>query len=164
MPSKKEYSKEYYLNNKERIKKRNALRYQAKKEELCAQTNAYYHANKDKRLEWKDKNKDKLSEYFQKHYSNNPELKDIKVQRTRKNRFKNYQITEEEYNKLFENQSGKCLGCNIHQNDLSKKLCVDHCHETGKIRGLLCTPCNLAIGLVKDNVDVLKNLIIYLTK
>lgn len=164
MPSRKEYSKQYYLDNKERIKKRDALRYQLKKEEICAKTNSYYHENKDKRLEWKNKNKEKLAEYFKMHYNSNPELKEIKKKRNRKNRFKNYQITEEQYKDLFEQQSGKCLGCGTHQDDLSKKLCVDHCHETGKIRGLLCTPCNLAIGLVKDDVDVLQNLINYLSK
>lgn len=162
MPDRKEYSRQYYLDNKDRIKERNALRYQIKKEEICAKTQSYYFNNKHIRLKWKEKNKKKLSEYFKKHYKNNPELKNIKTERNRKNRFKEYQITEDQYNELFKKQSGKCLGCNTHQDDLNKKLCVDHCHKTGKIRGLLCVPCNLAIGLVKDNIDVLKNLINYL--
>ena len=42
------------------------------------------------------------------------------------------------------------------------KLVVDHCHATGKVRGLLCHNCNRALGLLKDKISVLKNAIQYL--
>ncbi len=44
------------------------------------------------------------------------------------------------------------------------RICVDHCHKTGKIRGWLCDDCNIALGRVDDRIDILKNLIKYLTK
>lgn len=159
MPDRSQYQKEYYLRNKERIKERNAARYETKKEEILEKTNTYYHQNKEKRVVWKQKNKERLTQYFQEHYRKNP---DIKKRRNREKRFKEYRITEEQYLHLFEQQGGRCLGCNRHQDELNKKLCVDHCHTTGKVRGLLCTPCNLAVGLVNDDPEVLNNLIKYL--
>lgn len=43
-------------------------------------------------------------------------------------------------------------------------LSIDHCHTSGKFRGLICNPCNLALGLFRDNIDTLKNAIEYLSK
>lgn len=51
-----------------------------------------------------------------------------------------------------------------HQSGTLKKLAVDHDHMTGKIRGLLCSACNTAIGKLRDNVEVLKSAINYLEK
>lgn len=45
---------------------------------------------------------------------------------------------------------------------MTEKMVIDHCHDTQKTRGLLCTNCNLALGYVKDDVDILKKLITYL--
>ena len=42
--------------------------------------------------------------------------------------------------------------------------CIDHCHKTGKIRGLLCDTCNRALGLFKDDIQMLKNSVAYLEK
>lgn len=56
----------------------------------------------------------------------------------------------------------KCSICGEKQEDLPRMLCVDHCHESGKFRGLLCDNCNTAIGLMKDDVDSLKKAIEYL--
>jgi hypothetical protein len=70
-----------------------------------------------------------------------------------------YGITSDDYNKLFNEQEGKCKTCGRHQNEFKIKLCVDHNHETGNIRGLLCTDCNIALGKIKENIKTLKNLI-----
>jgi hypothetical protein len=75
-----------------------------------------------------------------------------------------FNITLEEYNKMFEDQDGCCAICGIHQKDLKRTLFVDHNHETGKIRGLLCGTCNMAIGFLKDDTGVLQNAIDYLNK
>lgn len=61
---------------------------------------------------------------------------------------------------MVKNQNGCCLLCNIKP----KKIVVDHCHKTGKVRGLLCNECNRAIGLLKENILTLKNAINYLEK
>lgn len=41
-------------------------------------------------------------------------------------------------------------------------LSVDHCHTTGKIRGLLCSNCNTALGLLKENISIMENLMTYI--
>ena len=48
--------------------------------------------------------------------------------------------------------------------NLPKRLYVDHCHKTGKIRGLLCNSCNTALGLLKDDISLFKRSIDYLNK
>ena len=75
-----------------------------------------------------------------------------------------YGITSKEYEELLISQKYLCAGCNIHQVDLNKTLHVDHNHDTGQVRGLLCGNCNRAIGLVKENIETLLNLITYLEK
>jgi hypothetical protein len=52
--------------------------------------------------------------------------------------------------------------CNTDQKDLKRKLVVDHCHSSIKIRGLLCSHCNVGIGMLKENQDNLVAAIQYL--
>ena len=69
-----------------------------------------------------------------------------------------YGIDIEEYDQILEVQRGVCAIC--HRTGSSKRrtrLVVDHDHETGKVRGLLCDGCNRALGLLKDNADVLRS-------
>jgi hypothetical protein len=73
-----------------------------------------------------------------------------------------YGITLEQYNELFAQQEGKCKVCETHQTHLSKALVVDHCHETLKVRALLCSGCNLALGNVKENPEILIKLSHYI--
>jgi len=72
-----------------------------------------------------------------------------------------YGITTPERNKLKESQHHKCGICN---EPLTEKPHVDHCHTTGKIRGILCQNCNIGLGSFKDNIKALNNAINYLTK
>ncbi|MBU2051427.1 MAG: endonuclease VII domain-containing protein [Gammaproteobacteria bacterium] len=55
-------------------------------------------------------------------------------------------ITLEEYNQMFAKQNGCCAICGKHQSELKNRLAIDHNHETGEIRGLLCTSCNITLG------------------
>lgn len=66
-------------------------------------------------------------------------------------RVRKYGMTEVDYNFMFEYQQGQCGVCKTHQRDLSRALAVDHCHKSGRVRGLLCSRCNTAIGLLKDS-------------
>ena len=72
---------------------------------------------------------------------------------------KSYGITYDDYNKMFIEQNGCCAICDTHITDINHKhkkhLCIDHNHETGKVRGLLCDSCNRGIGLLKDNYKIL---------
>lgn len=74
---------------------------------------------------------------------------------------KKYGLSIEGYDKLFEKQKGLCAICLKPSN---KKLFVDHNHKTGEVRGLLCGPCNQAIGLLYEEVRNLQRAIAYLTK
>jgi len=79
-----------------------------------------------------------------------------------------FNITLEEYNKMFEEQKGCCKLCKKHQTQCKRALAVDHCHEhekeTGEVlvRGLLCDNCNLGLGNFKDNLETLELAIKYL--
>ena len=66
-------------------------------------------------------------------------------------------LTEDQYDDLMKNE--KCQICNV---ELIKK-CIDHCHTTNKIRGVLCNNCNTALGLVGDNINTLQTMIGYLS-
>lgn len=84
------------------------------------------------------------------------------------NLIKLYGITIKDYDKIFYSQNGCCKICNTHISELNsnhkKTLCVDHCHTTDKIRGLLCDSCNRGLGLFKDSPEVLKKAIEYLNQ
>lgn len=71
-------------------------------------------------------------------------------------------LTLEQYQEMFDAQNGLCAICG--QPSSKKMLGVDHDHETGAIRQLLCHNCNVVIGLARENVTVLANAIQYLTK
>jgi hypothetical protein len=73
-----------------------------------------------------------------------------------------YGITAAEYQKLFEQQDGLCAICSDPPSKY--ELCVDHDHETGKVRGLLCRPCNSALGLLEDRLDLVLRAAGYLWK
>ena len=75
-----------------------------------------------------------------------------------------YGITVEEYNVMLKNQEFRCAICGIHDDDLPDSLCVDHDHTTGEVRGLLCKPCNLALGSMRDNPLLLQKAAAYLTE
>ncbi len=69
-------------------------------------------------------------------------------------------ITLEQYNNMLEDQNHRCAVCKEIQTQ--KMLAVDHCHITGRIRGLLCENCNRGIGLLKDSPSILQSAIFYL--
>lgn len=75
---------------------------------------------------------------------------------------KKYNLTEIEYDDLRKTQNYCCCICKQHEKKLKRGLCVDHDHNTGKIRGLLCDVCNQGLGYFKDNATFLKTAIKYL--
>ena len=86
-------------------------------------------------------------------------------ERTKNNDLKRlYGITLDEHTKMFEEQNGVCAICKGDGDGKWKKLCVDHDHETGKVRQLLCRNCNMVLGQVGDNINLLEEMIKYLQK
>jgi hypothetical protein len=78
-----------------------------------------------------------------------------------------YNISLEDFNQRFIAQGGKCLLCTRELNLVGisgDRSVVDHCHKTGRVRGILCNECNRGLGYFKDNVMTLTNAIAYLTE
>jgi len=73
-------------------------------------------------------------------------------ERTRATNLKmKYGITQDIYNKMLFNQKNKCAICERDINEYGKVFCIDHNHSTGKIRGLLCDPCNYGLGFYEKH-------------
>lgn len=107
---------------------------------------------------WKDPIAKK--EYIRQWQLKNP---GVRYETARKSDLKiKYGITLEDYNRMFDAQLGKCHICKKHQIEFKKKLAVDHNHQTGKVRGLLCEHCNKALGGFRDNIEYLEEAIKYL--
>jgi len=141
----KEYNKIYRQRPERRIKRNEeAKEYRSRpevKERNINYSAIYYKVNKEEL-------KEKRREY---HYK------------------KKYGLTLEQYEKMYNDQEGNCLGCGIHKEFTGKKheiLHVDHVHDSKPVivRGLLCGSCNRALGLLKDNTETLKKLINNLDK
>lgn len=106
---------------------------------------------------------DKIKETQKKYRETNKEYMSI---RQRKYQLRDkYGITEEDYDKMFIEQNGKCAICETSdQTGKWQRFGVDHCHKTGKVRQLLCNECNRGIGLLKDNAELLRKAADYLDK
>ena len=127
---------------------------------------------------WRSKNVDKVKENNRLYRENNAEQARLAHDEWRKKnpdilRAKNLRKywphltakeAQAEYDKLLVEQDECCATCLTHRSEYKKALSVDHNHLTGKVRGLLCNACNIALGQVKDDVDVLNQLIHYLNK
>ncbi|CAB5219355.1 Recombination endonuclease VII [uncultured Caudovirales phage] len=74
-----------------------------------------------------------------------------------------YNVSKEFLIALYKKQEGKCVICN-QEPSTARGLHIDHCHETGEVRGLLCHGCNTGIGHLKENEKILLNAIKYLRK
>ena len=79
-----------------------------------------------------------------------------------KQRFKN-KDAESFYSDKIQEQQGVCAICKNPENGRYVHLSIDHNHETGQLRGLLCNNCNRALGLFKDSIDVLNSAVKYLS-
>ena len=125
----KEYARNWYLENKE---------------------------ERDKyRKQWYEKNKTRLQE---KQLKNHEERWSYRI-------FKNFGINNEQYYEMEKNQKYKCAICGTTEpGGQNKKWCIDHDHETGKVRGLLCYYCNVGLGHFKDDRQFLEEAIKYLDK
>jgi hypothetical protein len=73
---------------------------------------------------------------------------------------KKYGVTKEQYFEMLAAQNGGCAVCG--HNGSKYKLCVDHCHDTGEVRGILCDQCNKAEGLLDGDTGRIRNLLKYL--
>lgn len=80
---------------------------------------------------------------------------------------KKFNLSLDEYTEMLNFQGGVCKICKKPESGVNHtgryfNLAVDHCHETGKIRGLLCNKCNRGLGLFQDNLELFKEAVDYL--
>jgi Recombination endonuclease VII len=135
-------SRAHYQANKQERRRRARSYRQANKEKESARARAYYRAHKQ------EINKRCRAYYYaHKHES--------AVQSARRL----YGISPAEYDALLAKQGGACAICRKRSKG---RLCVDHCHLTGTIRGLLCHTCNRALGALKDDQASLVAALAYL--
>ena len=82
----------------------------------------------------------------------------LHVRNRRKKLLQRYGLTQEDYDDLLTSQKGGCAVCGSTdpRSRTAKHLFVDHCHFTGKVRGLLCHHCNSGIGKLGDNPTLLR--------
>lgn len=79
--------------------------------------------------------------------------------RNRKHRIRSYGLTLDQYDAMLTAQNGCCLICEQRMT----RPAIDHCHTTGKVRGLLCGPCNRALGLFRESPRILRRAAAYVT-
>ena len=78
-------------------------------------------------------------------------------------KFSKYGVTPEKHQEMRDVSGNKCYVCNATEAESWKgTLCIDHCHTTGRVRGLLCHSCNVALGCVTDSQERLQGLMDYL--
>lgn len=113
---------------------------------------------------WKESYPVKDAKAWQKNWrEQNPDrVKNISLK-------KMYGIGLDEYNKMLATQNYSCAICGGKETRVDRKgairfMPVDHCHKTGKVRALLCTSCNTALGGFKDDPDLLRKAAIYIEK
>jgi hypothetical protein len=110
-------------------------------------TSACKVCKKNSHAVWKSRNKQKV------------------MQTSRKNNYKRqYGITIDDWNEMFEEQQGRCAICDKHQSNEPMRLHVDHNHTTGQVRELLCSNCNRMLGCAKEDTEILEKAINYLNK
>jgi hypothetical protein len=147
-----EKNKKYRLENKEKVEES-----RRRWKEANPEKEALHQLNRGRRYKEKNPEKVKLSQKM--WYEANKE-------RSRENKLKRkYDITLDDYEKMLHEQNGSCALCFVKAEDERNKiLVVDHNHLTGEVRSLLCNRCNTAIGLFKENQDVILRAAEYLKK
>ena len=122
---------------------------------------------KQYRDEWRAKNSEHVAEYQKNYHQEYMAREDVQFNTWMRNLHRNYKLTPEDFNLLWDQQSGKCAICSEPMDPRGRRktaVAVDHCHDTGVVRGLLCRGCNTGIGSLKDSIDVLKSAVKYLER
>ncbi len=122
--------------------------------------------------------KQDLSSFIEKEYKTKEGIssciynvcKSCDNKRNKISRLKEFSLDESFYNLLLLLQSNKCLICHEEEPKIDKRtgkrrnLAIDHDHNTGRFRGLLCSRCNIGLGLFKENINILKAALYYLER
>lgn len=138
--------------------------------------------NNERRKNLTSEQKEKVKKSNIKFYYNNLEnrkennkkqrekIKESGLTNGQEYRIKSFGILPEDYINMLNIQQNKCAICGNYEtaksgpNKTTKRLAIDHCHETGKVRELLCHQCNNGLGCFRDNIENMKKAIEYLEK
>lgn len=115
-----------------------------------------------KTKEWVKKNSEKVKQYHIEYEAQNGD--ELKAYRRNWGLQKRHGITHDWYLATLESQGGGCAICGGPANSKDGFFHIDHDHDTGQIRGILCHFCNTGLGSLKDSVNVLAKAIVYLQK
>jgi hypothetical protein len=144
-------------------------RQRAHKEHDAAYRLAHAEQNKAYQIKWRSENGEKIRAAARRRHSlkvgafraKNKAWRDSNpIQMSDLKRKYRYGLTVEDYRSMLDAQNWECLGCSV--SFTMKSPHVDHDHTTGKVRGLLCRRCNSALGMAKDDPNILRSLIAYL--
>lgn len=139
--------------------------YQAHKEESRKSTAQWRLNNPEGRKEhsrkYSQKHKVRLHEKCREWRAANPERV---LELDLKYRLENHGMTIGDYEKLLLAQDGRCAICGVDVCELSERLCIDHNHDTGRVRGLLCRQCNWILGRTRKDPDMLSASAAYLER
>jgi hypothetical protein len=139
-------TKEYYWKNKDELNKKSNEYKDKNSDKVREQNKEYRENNKDVLHNKSNKYREENREYFKKYFKDNGQ----------KYLLKKYGITKEEYYNMYAEQGGRCKICGTHQSELNRRFAVDHNHENGQIRSLLCNSCNVAIGHLRDDPKIVE--------
>jgi len=109
-------------------------------------------------------NKDKVLARQKRAREERPQTEEQKQEQRNARYLRVYGISIKDYNTMLKNQKNCCAICGVDnpQRGGSEYFMIDHCHETGKVRGLLCHLCNSGLGRFKDSKQFLLNALSYL--
>lgn len=138
----KEYHKQWYEKNKLRL----LARYKVYASKNMEKIDAY-------KRQWYQENQERCQNKAEIRYATGLSSRRMYNLKTL------YGLSVTEYESLFRNQKGVCAICGVPS---KRQLSVDHCHNTKRVRGLLCHKCNFAIGLFQDNPALLVAASVYL--
>ncbi len=111
---------------------------------------------------YRERTKESQKEY-QARYRKEHDFREYKKEYHANKRFDKYGITRSDFEAMLENQNDSCAICQIKFDDKARPY-IDHCHDSGKVRGLLCLHCNTGLGHFEDKIELLEKAKEYLQK
>jgi hypothetical protein len=134
--------------------------------ELCKEDDYLWRRGKCKtcraldRKNWLIKNRDKFNTYMRDYAAANKHTRKWKIRYQNRSLKQRYGITLQQFNEMKVAQDNKCAICLRSK----KKLVMDHCHKSSKVRGALCYRCNRLMAVVDNTPDLIKNALAYKEK
>lgn len=149
----REYQRKYRAANKEKYAAYTRAYYAVNPEKHRERARRRYAANREKE-EWYQQYRENKREHTQKWYAANSER--AREQHRWLARRRKYGLTQEQWNALFAAQNSCCAICEAVESGSKRGWHTDHCHTSGRVRGILCHHCNFMVGNAKDNPERLE--------